>query len=554
MTSLATTTTPLLLNVQNLTLRFSNSNHPSYSVLNQINFSLYRGKTLALVGESGSGKSLTALAITRLLPAAAVVDPKSHVFLHNPTEPKNPAIDLLSIAEIHMRQLRGRRIGLIFQEASLAFNPVLTIGKQIDEIQRRHFRWHAAERRERMLQQLQRVGIIDPIRCSKAYSHELSGGMRQRAMIAMALAGEPDILIADEPTTALDVTLQAQIIELLRDIQQQTAMSLLFITHDLGIVYQLADEVAVIAKGKIIEQAYTSSFFLAPQTHYSQQLLSALPRFTSRSPLEIKMPSTNPALLTVDDLKVYFPIRKGLLHRTVAQVKAVDGVSFAIPSGHTFALVGESGCGKTSIAKGILQLIKPTAGRIFFADQPLLQLPKKQWRGKLQMLFQDPYASMDPRQTVAEIIGEGLLAQKKVNRLVDCYPIIDELLRRVDLPTQCKYRYPHEFSGGQRQRICIARALAMQPKLIIFDEPTSALDELVQLDILKLLRDLQREMQLTYLLITHNFSVVTYLAHQVAVMRHGKIVEQGEVEKVLWQPQHEYTRELLAAVPQPPIN
>lgn len=540
-----------LLDIQNLTIRFLHKEHV-INVLDQISFSLYRGQTLALVGESGSGKSLTALAIARLLPAAARVDPNSHIFLNTQSAGQMTREDLLSIAEINMRHLRGRRIGIIFQEAGLAFNPVLTIGKQIDEIQRRHFPWHANERRERMLYQLERVGIRQPLRCSQSYSHELSGGMRQRAMIAMALAGEPDLLIADEPTTALDVTLQAQIIELLHDIQQQTKMSLLFITHDLGIVYQLADDIVLISNGKVMERTGKQDFFKAPQTPYGRQLLSAFPRFTSRRPtLEIKAAQSEQFLLVVQDLKVNFPIRKGWLHRTVAHVKAVDGVNFGIPIGQTFALVGESGCGKTSIAKGILQIIKPTAGRIVFANQPLLQLPKQQWCGKLQMLFQDPYASMDPRQTVAEIISEGMLAQNKADNITDCYRVMDELLVKVGLSPQCKNRYPHEFSGGQRQRICIARALAMEPELIIFDEPTSALDELVQLDILKLLNALQQEMGLTYLLITHNFSVVAYLAHQVAVMRSGKIVEQGDVEQILWQPKHEYTRQLLAAVPQP---
>lgn len=530
-----------LLEIKHLTAGFPREKGYFFA-LDNVAFTLARGETLALVGESGSGKSLTALSILQLLPASAQLSSASRVFLMQE--------DLLNLPEISLQKIRGRRIGIIFQEASSALNPVFTIGQQIDETLRCHFQWSAQVRKERILSLLTQVGIDDPQRCAKSYPHTLSGGMRQRALIAMVLAAEPEILIADEPTTALDVTLQAQILALLKNIQREKKMSLLFITHDLNIVRQIADRVAVIAQGKIVEQASTVNFFQHPQHAYSRKLFAALPSWENRLKASWIPASSrsDTSILRVQNLKIYYPIRKGILRRVVARVKAVDGVSFAVEQGKTFALVGESGCGKTSIAKGILRLVTPTAGTVEFLHHPITQLSENalfKIRGNLQMIFQDPYTAMNPRMRVGAIIAEGMLAQKLAINLEECEPVIDELLRRVGLPKNSKQRFPNEFSGGQRQRICIARALAMKPKLIICDEPTSALDVVVQMEILQLLQELQRDLGLSYLLITHNMAVVAYLAHDVAVMRQGKMVEQGSVEQILFKPQHEYTRQLV---------
>ncbi len=531
-----------LLEIKNLSLRF-HGEAGYVKALEAISFTISRGETLALVGESGSGKTLTGFSILQILPTAAQISAQSQIWLDGR--------DLLSLPEKMMRKIRGKRVGMIFQEASVAFNPVLTINQQIDEILKCHLPLSAAQRRQRTLSLLHEVGIADPEHCADSYPHTLSGGMRQRAMIAMALAPEPDLLIADEPTTAVDVTLQAQILQLLRSIQKKNNMAMLFITHDLGIVYEMADRVAVIAKGHIVEQQIASSFFSQPQHPYSKQLFAALPTWQKRLQPPAQGPVPEP-ILAVNDMKVYFPIKKGILQKTRDFVKAVDGVSFDLAAGQTYALVGESGSGKTTVAKGILHLAKLTAGEVSFLGQPISRFSRHKmhsWRSELQMIFQDPYASLNPRMRVNEIIAEGMLVQKTVGNLQQCQPMIDELLRRVGLPMSAKNRFPHEFSGGQRQRICIARALAMQPKLIICDEPTSALDVIVQMDILHLLHELQKDMGLSYLLITHNIAVVAFLADYVGVMHRGKILEQGPVEQVLFQPQHEYTRKLLSAVP-----
>jgi peptide/nickel transport system ATP-binding protein len=441
---------------------------------------------------------------------------------------------------------------MIFQEAMAALNPVLTIGEQINEVLKCHFSLANSQRRDKILSLLEDVGIKDPPMCSQSYPHQLSGGMKQRAMIAMALAAEPGLLIADEPTTALDVTIQAQILELLRNIQKNTAMSLLFITHDLGVVAKIADRIAVMQKGKIVEQAKTDDFFAQPQHLYSRQLLNAIPSWRNRE-REIRHVAVHEQPeLKVESLKVYFPIRKGVLKRTVGYIKAVDDVTFSLYEGQTLALVGESGSGKTTTGKGILRLTPPTSGKIQYEEQLLADLNAKvmhQMRGKLQIIFQDPYASMNPRMTVAEIIEEGMAAQNIGRSALERRARIDELLELVGLKADHKFRYPHEFSGGQRQRICIARALAVQPKIIICDEPTSSLDVTVQMQILKLLLQLQKKSGLAYLLITHDFSVVAYLADEVAVMYQGKIVEHGPVEHILHTPQHSYTQKLLASVP-----
>lgn len=513
-------------------------------VLNKINFSLARGQTLSIVGESGSGKSLTALSIMQLLPHGATVASSSYILLDGK--------DLLTFSEVNMRHVRGRKIAIVFQEAITALNPVLTIGQQIQEVLFFHFKLHKQQAYEKAIALLNEVGIPRPEYFS-AYPHELSGGLKQRAMIAIALAGEPELLVADEPTTALDVTLQAQIIQLLKKIQQSRGMGLIFITHDLGLVYEIADKVVVLYKGEVVEVADSAVFFKAPKHPYSQKLFASFPGW--QEPSVAKAIDRNEALplLRVSHLKVYYPIKKGLFRRSVGLTKAVDDVSLELKRGKTLALVGESGSGKTTTGMAILRLTKITAGEIFFENHNLANLTAfelRERRKDLQVVFQDPYSSMNPRMLIGDIIAEGMLALK-----VPCQNTgqrIDQLLEYVGLDPETKFRYPHEFSGGQRQRICIARALAVEPKLLICDEPTSALDISVQMQILQLLSRLQQEMGLSYLLITHNIAVVAYMADEVAVMHKGRIVEAGPTLEVLYEPKHFYTKKLLKAVPTVP--
>ncbi len=531
-----------ILTISNLEISFSSKAEAAKAVDN-ISFSLQRGQTLALVGESGSGKSMTALAVMQLLPLGALLGQQSVIDLEG--------TDLLLQPETVLRKIRGRRVGMIFQEALTALNSVLTIGQQINEVLRCHFTYSKKQCRQRMLQYLEKVGINDPEHCAASYPHQLSGGMRQRAMIAMALSGEPDLLIADEPTTALDVTIQAQVLELLKTIQQETGMSLLFITHDLAIVRKMADYVVVMKKGKVVEEGEVNEFFANAQHAYTQQLFDAIPTWEMRGDRKL-INGNEKMLINVDGLKIHFPIKKGVFKRTVGHIKAVDGVSFTLKHGRTLALVGESGSGKTTTGRGILQLLKITAGHVHYEQQELNKLSSmklRPLRQELQIIFQDPYSSMNPRMLVRDIIAEGMLAQRIKKNAAERQARIDELLHLVDLDIDCQWRYPHEFSGGQRQRICIARTLAMDPKFIICDEPTSALDVSVQMQILKLLMKLQDELGLSYLLITHNLGVVAYMADEVAVMYQGKIVEQGSAEQILHAPQHEYTQRLLASVP-----
>lgn len=527
----------MLLELNNLTIRFPGMRGDALSA---INLCIDRDETLALVGESGSGKSLTALALMRLLPPAAQLDPASRIVLDGE--------DLTGYAEIALRGVRGRRIGMIFQEASAAFNPVMTIGAQIDEALKRHCRLTRRECNARVCELLHEVGIPDPPRCAASYPHQLSGGMRQRAMIAMALAPQPDLIIADEPTTALDAPLQAQIIALLRAMQTKYHNGLLFITHDLGLVQRIADRVAVIAGGKIVEQASVAQFFAHPQHPYSQRLFAAQPSWDKRPAPVVGGTETAPVLLTAQQLSVRFPLNKRLFERR-RYFTAVDAVHFDLRQGQTYALIGESGSGKTTVAKALLRLVA-AQGDVEFLGQPLLTLSTRQLRrlrGDAQLVFQDPYTAMNPRLRVGQIIAEGMLAQRLAKNYNACLDEVAALLARVGLPADAINRFPHQFSGGQRQRICIARAVAMRPKLIICDEPTSALDVVVQWEILQLLRALQRELGITYLLITHNIAVVAYLADEVAVMRHGAIVEAGAVEQILFHPRAEYTKQLVAA-------
>jgi peptide/nickel transport system ATP-binding protein len=575
-----------------------------------VDFELRKGECFALVGESGCGKSMTALSIMRLLPEAGRIV-AGRVDLDG--------VDLLGLPEAAMRAVRGRRVAMIFQEPSTALNPVLTVGRQIEEVIERHAPCSRKETRDKALGLLRAVGIPEAEQRYDQYPFELSGGQKQRVMIAGALAVEPEVLVADEPTTALDVTIQAQILDLLAGLQAERGMALMLITHDLGIVAKMAHRVAVMYAGQIVELAERDAFFRAPQHPYSQKLFEALPspqrraaelavirgqvppltqtfghcRFADRcdyvfercrveeprllepspghlarchlreegpaaartAPLDVKpsafQAAETPVILEVKDLEVHFPIRKGILKRTVGQVRAVDGISLRLPAGRTLALVGESGCGKTTTGKAILQLIAPTSGTVWYAGQEISGLTRSEMRplrGAMQIIFQDPYSSLNPRLRVAEILLEGMRSLGVGRDDAERIARLGNLLSEVGLPAEALGRYPHEFSGGQRQRIAIARALAVNPQLIVCDEPTSALDVSVQAQILNLLRSLQQRLGIAYLFITHNIAVVDYLAHEVAVMYRGKIVERGTVDEVLRQPQHPYTRELLGAV------
>jgi len=576
-----------------------------------VDIELRNGECFALVGESGCGKSMTALSIMRLLPEAGrIVSGRVGLGGH----------DLLALPEAAMRAVRGRRVAMIFQEPATALNPVLTVGRQIEEVIARHTELDKKKIYRKTLELLHAVGLPEPEQRYHQYPFQLSGGQKQRVMIAGALAVDPEVLVADEPTTALDVTIQAQILELLKQLQAERGMALLLITHDLGIVANMAHRVAVMYAGEIVEVADRDAFFRAPQHPYSQKLFAALPspqrragelavirgqvppltrvfhhcRFADRCDFvfercRVEAPAllepapghlarchlreAGPAaarqvdsskeeltvkglegdvILEVKDLKVHFPVRRGIFRRTVGQVRAVDGVSFSLREGRTLALVGESGCGKTTTGKALLQLIAPTSGSVRYQGAEIVGASRAAMRPRraaMQIVFQDPYASLNPRLRVAEILLEGMRALGVGRDDAERLTRMETLLGEVGLPTEAMGRYPHEFSGGQRQRIAIARALAVNPKLIVCDEPTSALDVSVQAQILNLLRSLQQRLGIAYLFITHNIAVVDYLAHEVAVMREGKIVEHGPVDAVLRLPRHPYTKELLAAVP-----
>ena len=617
-----------LLNVNNLATRLVNGAR----IVDGISFDIAAGETFALLGESGCGKSMTALSMMRLLPDG-VANAGGAIHLDGAA--------LHELSEREMRTVRGGTMAMIFQEPGLSLNPVMTVGEQIAEVLKLHGNFMDSSltptlsRRERVkiaqrcIELLEQVGIPDAERCVHEYPFQFSGGMKQRVMIAMALAGKPKLLIADEPTTALDVTIQAQVLQLLRDTQRHNGMAILLITHDLGVVAENAHRVAVMYAGEIVEQATRTQLFDHPLHPYTQKLFAALPDAARRGQVLTAIPGSVPPLgsitqgcrfaprcdqawalchertpewtkvgegqgvrchlfgearnvksemqerynttqkqaddvspftfhisteplLEVSDLKVHFPIRKGILQRVVGSVKAVDGVSLEIKPGHTLALVGESGCGKTTLGKALLQLIRPTAGSVQFAGRELIGLAGNELRNRratMQMVFQDPYASLNPKMRVAEILEEGMNALNIGEHSVARQIHIDGLLDKCGLARSSKWRYPHEFSGGQRQRIAIARALAVSPQLLICDEPTSALDVSVQAQILNLLKSLQEELGLSYLFITHNLAIVEYIAHEVCVMYQGKVVERGTAEQVLRAPQHDYTKTLLAAVP-----
>lgn len=532
-----------LLDVRNLAVHFG-SGDEIVKAVDGVSFTVRAGETTVLVGESGSGKSITALAVSRLLPLASRIKSGQIIF---------DGGDLLRTPEIRMRDIRGAQIGMIFQEPQSSLNPVMAIGAQIGETLARHKRLSGTTLKTKVIDLLEAVGIDDPERRTNEFPHQFSGGMKQRVMIALALAADPKLLIADEPTTALDVTIQAQVLDLIKTQQNRRGMGILFITHDLAVAFQVADQVLVMKDGLIVEHGSRDSFYAQPNHPYSKHLFESLPSWEKRI-REGKTPTTesSKAILSVRGLKVHFPIKKGLFKRTVGFVRAVDGVDLTIREGRTLAVVGESGSGKTTMGKGILQLTEVNEGSVDYAGSNLRSIAPailRSLRSDLQIIFQDPYASMNPRMMIGEIVKEGMVAQNIGTSGAERDSRVSELLRLVGLEPTFARRYPHEFSGGQRQRICIARALAVEPRLIICDEPTSALDVSVQAQILELLRELQERLGISYLFVTHNIGVVAYLAHQVAVMYQGRIIEYGDVEQVLHYPQHEYTRTLLEAVP-----
>jgi len=537
-TPVAPATKPIL-SVKDLTLTVEERDGTK-ELLKSISFDIEAGDIFALVGESGSGKSLTALAIMRLLPSAIAIQ-SGDISLKQQS--------LFSIPEYSMQKIRGKSIAMIFQEPMTALNPVMTTGEQVAEVIRLHLGLEDEAVKNKVVSLFEEVGLKNAKQRYDWYPHQLSGGQKQRVMIAMALACEPDLLIADEPTTALDVTIQAQVLDLLKQIREQRGLSILFITHDMGVVAEMADQVAVMRKGEIVEQADTNHFFTTPQHPYTQSLLkNAIPKKSEKS--ADKLSNT---LLKITDLKVHFPTKKGLLQRTVDYTKAVDGINLEIHKGKTLALVGESGSGKSTIGMAILNLLKITDGSIKFDGVELTTLSQsalKPYRRKIQVIFQDPYSALNPRMTISEIIREGMNSLNvgpKGKAGQD--KRIKELLLKVDLEADHAHRYPHEFSGGQRQRIGIARALAVEPELIICDEPTSALDVSVRAQVLKLLKNLQKETGMSFLFITHDLSIIPTIAHEVAVMKEGKILEQGLVGDVIRNPQQAYTKKLLGSAP-----
>ncbi|MFJ5369329.1 ABC transporter ATP-binding protein [Bosea sp. CER48] len=524
-----------LLSVEDLSVAFRQGGRETLAV-DHVSFSIAKGETLALVGESGSGKSVSALSILKLLNYPAAHHPSGRVLFNDQ--------DLIAADEDAMRKVRGNDITMVFQEPMTSLNPLHTIERQIGEILELHKGLRGEKARTRTLELLELVGIRDAASRLDAYPHQLSGGQRQRVMIAMALANEPELLIADEPTTALDVTVQAQILKLLKELQARLGMAMLFITHDLGIVRRIADRVCVMLKGQIVEHGPVSEIFANPQHDYTKRLLAAEPKGRP-SPV----PADAATLLEAGPVKVWFPIKSGLLRRVTGHVKAVDGISVKVREGETLGVVGESGSGKTTLGLAILRLISSEGPIVFLGDR-IDGLSSKQVRPKrknLQVVFQDPYGSLSPRMSVAEIVAEGLAIQQPNLTYERRREIVAQALADVGLDPAAMDRYPHEFSGGQRQRIAIARAMALDPKFVVLDEPTSALDMSVQAQIVELLRGLQAKRKLGYLFISHDLKVVRALSHRVVVMQNGKVVEEGPAEAIFASPREAYTQALLAA-------
>ena len=524
-----------LLSIRDLSIAFG-SGAREFLAVDRVSFDIGKGETVAVVGESGSGKSVTALSVMKLLPYPSAHHPSGSIMFKGR--------DLLPLSERQMRHVRGNDITIIFQEPMTSLNPLHTIEKQIGEILELHQGVTGQAARARILDLLDQVGIPDPAGRLKSYPHQLSGGQRQRVMIAMALANEPDLLIADEPTTALDVTVQAQILKLLKDIQTRLGMSVLFITHDLGIVRKIADKVCVMQRGKIVEKGSVERVFQSPEHPYTRALLAAEPKPDPAPP----RPEA-PVVIETKDLKVWFPVKRGLLRKVVGHIKAVDGVSVELRKGETLGVVGESGSGKTTLGLAILRLIS-SDGPIVFMGDPIQELKFREmrpYRHNMQIVFQDPYGSLSPRMSVSDIIEEGLWVHHPGLPAAERQRRIVAALDDVGLDAQTRYRYPHEFSGGQRQRIALARALVLEPTFIVLDEPTSALDMLIQSQMVDLLRDLQKRHDLTYLFISHDLRVVAALASRLLVMRHGKVVEEGAAAELFKAPTSDYTRALFAA-------
>jgi microcin C transport system ATP-binding protein len=524
-----------LLSVRDLSVVFHQQGRHSVAV-DRISFEIKRGECVALVGESGSGKSVSALSVLKLLPYPSASHPTGSI--------RFKGQELLSLSERGIRGIRGNDISIIFQEPMTSLNPLHTIESQIIEIIQLHHPVSSAAARTRTLELLNQVGIPEPETRLMSYPHQLSGGQRQRVMIAMALANEPDLLIADEPTTALDVTVQAQILALLAEIRARLGMSLLFITHDLGIVRRIADRVCVMNGGKIVEQGPVEDVFNAPKHPYTRALLAAEPKPDPAPPRP-----DQPVVMSADNLKVWFPIKRGLMRSTVGHIKAVDGVSLAVRKGETLGVVGESGSGKTTLGLALLRLIS-SEGPIVFLGSNIQGLKFKEmlpFRRDMQIVFQDPFGSLSPRMSVGDIIAEGLTVHQKQLSREEREARVVKAMEDVGLDPEWRFRYPHEFSGGQRQRISIARAAVLEPNFVVMDEPTSALDMLLQAQMVDLLRELQRKRDLTYLFISHDLRVVASLASHLIVMRHGKVVEEGPAADLFKAPKTDYTRALFAA-------
>ncbi|MGR5117729.1 ABC transporter ATP-binding protein [Vibrio astriarenae] len=522
-----------LLSVSNLTVGFK-SKGGTRTVTQGVSLTICKGETLALVGESGSGKSVTANSILKLLPKSTVEYQAGEIHFDGS--------DMLTCSERQLRGIRGGRIGMIFQEPMVSLNPLHKVGKQLVETLEIHRGMRATKAKARALEWLGKVGIRNPEQKIEAYPHELSGGERQRVMIAMALINEPELLIADEPTTALDVSVQAQILDLLKLLQQELGMAMLFITHDLSIVRQIADRVAVMKSGKLVEVGECKQVFNSPTHSYTKMLIESDPRGEP-----VALAENAKTLMRVNNLKVWFPIKTGIFKRTTDHVKAVTDMQFDLKSGQTIGVVGESGSGKSTTGLAILKLVN-SEGEIYYDHQDIQTLDRKgmlPYRSRMQVVFQDPFSALNPRMSVAQVIGEGMRVHQEIGE-VDLDEQIKGVMLEVGLDPETRHRYPNEFSGGQRQRIAIARALILKPEFILLDEPTSSLDRTVQAQVLDLLKSLQEKYGLTYLFISHDLNVVKSLCHYTIVMKAGEIVEQGDTQTLFATPKHDYTRTLVS--------
>ena len=525
-----------LLSISNLDVSFHQGETHTIAAKN-VSLEVYAGETVALIGESGSGKSVTALSALQLLPYPTAQHSQSSSIRFD-------SLELVQASEKTLRSIRGNRISMIFQEPMTSLNPLHTVEKQIGEVLFLHEKLNKHQARGRVIELLELVKIPNPSERLESYPHQLSGGQRQRVMIAMALANKPDLLIADEPTTAVDVTVQAQLLELLQSLQQQLGMAILLITHDLRVVSKMASRVYVMKQGEIVESGTVEATFSNPQHNYTRTLINSKP---SGHPEPISPAAAE--VVCVESLRVWFPIKRGLFRKSVGYIKAVDDVNFSIKTGETLGLVGESGSGKSSLGMACLRLID-SSGNINIAKQKIDQLTQralKPYRKNAQIVFQDPFGSLSPRMTIGQIISEGLVLHGLSKTPDALERMIENALAEVGLAAEMRHRYPHEFSGGQRQRISIARAIALKPKFIVLDEPTSALDLSIQAQIIELLRELQKKYAISYLFISHDLNVVKALAHRVMVMKEGKIVEEGSVERIFERPTHQYTKTLLAA-------